>query len=242
MAAKKTNREILTSGDKNYARKKIKKHGVEEVTFDRSKRTEYLTGFHKRKMERKEVAVAKAKEMANTIRLQERKKLREDRKKDQDKEKKRFEDAMKDIAKARNGEFDSDSEMDKDSHSESEEEVTEGEESEKSSTINHVAEKVFENDDEDAEGVTTVTIESINLEEDSDAEEKAAKIEEYKKQAAKDKIVALNRAKQLAKNAKNSEKKVKVKKFRYLTKQERQSARNKDRLMKKEKKEKRKGE
>lgn len=37
-STKKTNRELLTQGDKAYAQKKAKKHGVEEVKFDRDAR------------------------------------------------------------------------------------------------------------------------------------------------------------------------------------------------------------
>lgn len=47
-------------------RRKLTKHLVEEVTFDRAAREEYLTGFHKRKVARtkhaQEVAEKKAKE------------------------------------------------------------------------------------------------------------------------------------------------------------------------------------
>lgn len=49
-------------------------HAIEEITFDPKARTEYLTGFHKRKQERKkraqEIAEKKAREMRIEMRRQ----------------------------------------------------------------------------------------------------------------------------------------------------------------------------
>ncbi|GMG21545.1 unnamed protein product [Ambrosiozyma monospora] len=76
--AGKPNREILTQG-KRYSTKKSKQHRVEEVTFDKEKRVEYLTGFHKRKLQRKARAQEFAAEQERLARLEERKKIREER-------------------------------------------------------------------------------------------------------------------------------------------------------------------
>ncbi|KAK9471190.1 nucleolar protein 12 [Dipodascopsis tothii] len=51
-----------------------------EITFDKKAREDYLTGFHKRNVERKEKAVAKAKEAERRDRLEQRRELRESRK------------------------------------------------------------------------------------------------------------------------------------------------------------------
>ncbi|KAM9918356.1 hypothetical protein OXX80_012988, partial [Metschnikowia pulcherrima] len=47
----RSNRDILTGGSK-YRNKQAKKYGVEEVVFDKNSRHDFLTGFHKRKVER----------------------------------------------------------------------------------------------------------------------------------------------------------------------------------------------
>lgn len=72
------NREILTGG-KRYKEKKLK-HRVQEVVFDADKRKDYLTGFHKRKLERKKKAQEYLEEEAKKQRLEERARIREERK------------------------------------------------------------------------------------------------------------------------------------------------------------------
>lgn len=81
MVFSRANRDILTGG-KRYAQKKAKKHGVEEVTFDKTSREEYLTGFHKRKLQRQKKAQEFNKEQARLAKIQERKILREERAKE----------------------------------------------------------------------------------------------------------------------------------------------------------------
>ncbi|KAK9477772.1 nucleolar protein 12-domain-containing protein [Lipomyces japonicus] len=53
---------------------------VREIVFDKDQREQYLTGFHKRNVERKEKAQERAKVKAREERLEERKILREQRK------------------------------------------------------------------------------------------------------------------------------------------------------------------
>ncbi|KAK5194846.1 hypothetical protein LTR92_004975 [Exophiala xenobiotica] len=55
---------------------------VEEITFDPAARQEYLTGFHKRKLQRAKHAQEAAEKRAKEERLVERRKLREQRKAD----------------------------------------------------------------------------------------------------------------------------------------------------------------
>ncbi|KAK4177629.1 putative ribosomal RNA-processing protein [Triangularia setosa] len=61
-------------------KKRKVQHAVEEVTFDRTARTEYLTGFHKRKLERKKYAQQIAEQKAREERIETRKQIREERK------------------------------------------------------------------------------------------------------------------------------------------------------------------
>ncbi|KAK3351239.1 nucleolar protein 12-domain-containing protein [Neurospora tetraspora] len=56
-------------------------HKVEEITFDKDARTEYLTGFHKRKQARIKAAKAQAEEEARLERIRLRKQIREERQK-----------------------------------------------------------------------------------------------------------------------------------------------------------------
>ncbi|KAJ1953428.1 hypothetical protein GGI12_006014 [Dipsacomyces acuminosporus] len=72
------NTALLTSGDKIYARKrKAKKEQVEEVSFDPKARRSFLTGFHKRKVQRRENAIAQIKAREREDRLELRKERRE---------------------------------------------------------------------------------------------------------------------------------------------------------------------
>lgn len=75
----KPNRELL-SGGKRYKESKKLKHRVNEVIFDKEKRKDYLTGFHKRKVERKKKAQEYLEEQAKKDRLEERARIREERK------------------------------------------------------------------------------------------------------------------------------------------------------------------
>lgn len=73
------NRELL-SGGKRYKEAKKFKSRVDEVVFDKEKRKDYLTGFHKRKLERKKKAHEFLEEQARKDRLEERARIREERK------------------------------------------------------------------------------------------------------------------------------------------------------------------
>ncbi|KAL2122315.1 hypothetical protein VTJ04DRAFT_2770 [Mycothermus thermophilus] len=55
-------------------------HAIEEITFDPKARTEYLTGFHKRKQERKKRAQEIAEKKAREMRIEMRRQIREERK------------------------------------------------------------------------------------------------------------------------------------------------------------------
>lgn len=72
------NRQILSRGQK-YKQKAARTHGATEVVFDKDSRLEYLTGFHKRKLERQKKAQEFAKEQERLARVEERRKQREQR-------------------------------------------------------------------------------------------------------------------------------------------------------------------
>ncbi|KAG1149875.1 hypothetical protein G6F37_001258 [Rhizopus arrhizus] len=74
------NTDILSAGSKVYAKKrKAKKETVEYIEFDPEKRTEFLTGFHKRKVERKNRTKEKYAALAKEEKLRSRKEAREER-------------------------------------------------------------------------------------------------------------------------------------------------------------------
>lgn len=75
------NAAILTAGSKAYAKKrKARKEQVEEVSFDPDARRTFLTGFHKRKVQRRERAIAQAKAKEREEHLEMRREKREQRK------------------------------------------------------------------------------------------------------------------------------------------------------------------
>lgn len=93
MAGVRSNRDILTGG-KRYAQKAAKKHRVEEVVFDKESRKEYLTGFHKRKLERQKKAQQYNKEQERLARIKERKEIRDERKLDMEKQLQKFNETV----------------------------------------------------------------------------------------------------------------------------------------------------
>ncbi|KAG0218369.1 nucleolar protein 12-domain-containing protein [Mortierella sp. GBAus27b] len=75
------NAQLLSSGSEVYAKKrKARKEQIAEVTFDVEARKEYLTGFHKRKVHRQNVARELAKKKEYEDKLAARKEAREARK------------------------------------------------------------------------------------------------------------------------------------------------------------------
>ncbi|ORZ21593.1 nucleolar protein 12 [Absidia repens] len=67
---KMKNTDILSAGSKVYEKKRrMKKETVEAIDFDFDKRQEFLTGFHKRKLERKQASRDKYKEKERQERI-----------------------------------------------------------------------------------------------------------------------------------------------------------------------------
>ncbi|RUS35484.1 hypothetical protein BC938DRAFT_482920 [Jimgerdemannia flammicorona] len=75
------NLQVLSAGGKVYARKRrAKKETVDKIEFDFDARKEFLTGFHKRKLERTAKARDLAKAREHQARLEARRESREERK------------------------------------------------------------------------------------------------------------------------------------------------------------------
>ncbi|KAI3391696.1 hypothetical protein diail_6941 [Diaporthe ilicicola] len=77
------------------SKKRKATHAVEEINFDNSARQEYLTGFHKRKVQRQKHAQEEAARRAREEKIEFRKQLREDRKKQVEEHVKNIEAIMK---------------------------------------------------------------------------------------------------------------------------------------------------
>lgn len=76
----RSNTDRLSHGKKIAAlKKKTRLNRAEECTFDPVARAEYLTGFHKRKVERRNIAAGKLKEESRTSKLAMRADLRRQR-------------------------------------------------------------------------------------------------------------------------------------------------------------------
>lgn len=79
----KSNTDRLSHGKQIAAYKKsLKAQRAEECIFDSTQRADFLTGFHKRKMERRHKAAAKNKEESRTSKLAMRADLREQRRRE----------------------------------------------------------------------------------------------------------------------------------------------------------------
>ncbi|OCH89014.1 hypothetical protein OBBRIDRAFT_44109 [Obba rivulosa] len=72
-----TNLAALTKSHKIIASKKrAKREQIKEIVFDDTARREFLTGFHKRKLQKKETAIQRAKEREKQERLEARREKR----------------------------------------------------------------------------------------------------------------------------------------------------------------------
>ncbi|KAI8331067.1 nucleolar protein 12-domain-containing protein [Chlamydoabsidia padenii] len=151
---KMKNTDILSAGSKVYEKKRrMKKETVESIDFDFDKRHEFLTGFHKRKLERKQVARDKYKEKER----QERIKFRAENKAERQRE---VETRMAEIAAALKGDR-----SDNDDDDEDETVFTDGEDNDDKDDTKKPKVKEFKS----AKSLTTVTvIEDLDLGEESD--------------------------------------------------------------------------
>lgn len=254
----RTNRDILTGG-KKYQQKQAKKYGVDEVVFDRESRQEYLTGFHKRKLERKKKAQEYHKEQERLAKISERKQLREERQRT-------FEEQLKQVKEADAFAIDSDKEEDQDEDNKKpnkelevpaenqddgvwtgfeEQNNEENESSDENEPIKGILlrKTVYKIDDPETLGdaivddETTVTVETLENPRDAflaqtslDAIAKANNVNLKELEKILEKLI--DRAKNYAVVCGVAKPKTKKKKFRYLTKSERQANNTKARLSK----------
>lgn len=215
----RSNRQILSSG-KVYKQKAGKKFGTDEVTFNKESRLEYLTGFHKRKLERQKKAKEFNTEQERKARVEERAKLREEKKKEMERQLKEFKESMKLVGDYR-GSDDEDDEVEEEADdwkgfSEDEKDIVEDSDGDSSEPIKPILRKhiqVYQDD-------TRVDIEPLEPNENF---EYLAKINNVKLDvSAKVLDESIERAKKYAKFLGVEDKaKSKKKKFRYLTKSER---------------------
>lgn len=85
----RTNRQIL-SGGKDYAAKRSKEFGVTDVEFNKDDRLQYLTGFHKRKLQRQKKAQEFHQEQERLAKIEQRREMREERKRQMEENLKQF--------------------------------------------------------------------------------------------------------------------------------------------------------
>ncbi|GME69823.1 transferase activity protein [[Candida] boidinii] len=243
----KPNREIL-SGGKKYHQKKSRSHQVDEVVFNKDDRVEYLTGFHKRKLQRKKKAQEYLAEQDRLNRLEERRQIREERQtqiqkrleeinktkndirvsdsSDDDEEDDDFNDTKKKNIKNSDDEGDSDESTEWTGFNDDEEEEEADEENDQGK--HGILKQIYRIDDEDASvtGKSVVTIESLDKD-DFDSNGVNNKIAELNHvDLSKSKEIldkSIERAKKYARlvGVDNKPKKIKKKKFRYLSKTER---------------------
>lgn len=205
-----------------YARKKQKSHGIEEIKYDPDARKEFLTGFHKRKVERREKAMERQKEMERQERIQERQRIRNERKEALEKDMTRFNQAMKEIAAATNG----DDDEEKKEEAESDFSDWEGLE-QKHAPKGALKQQKYTG--QDGEVTAVVTIEEMDTGNMLAPEESKQVLENSVKRAQ-------DYAKHVQQVEQKNQIKQKKKKFRYLTSSERKFHVSKERKRNKEKK------
>ncbi|KAF5208702.1 putative ribosomal RNA-processing protein [Clavispora lusitaniae] len=232
----RTNREILTGG-KKYQQKQAKKFGVDEVVFDKESRQEYLTGFHKRKLERKKKAQQYYKEQERLAKIAERKETREE-------QQRTFEEQLKQLKEAKDLSIGFEEEKDGSGASEEvendewtgfdDEKSNESETSEDDAPVKGILQKkqVYKIDDPESLGdavvddETTVTVETLEnphalslTQTTLEAVARANNVNLNKSEEILEK--SITRANKYAVVCGVAKPKAKKKKFRYLTKSER---------------------
>ncbi|KKA28812.1 hypothetical protein TD95_002830 [Thielaviopsis punctulata] len=207
--------------------KKKRKSTIEEIVFDRETRQEYLTGFHKRKLQRQKLAKEIAAKREKQEKLLFRKQLREDRQRQVEEHVRTVEAMLKEHQMA--GNIDSDDEANQE-WSGIEDSETEGKADEPELAA---GDEIVDIEEEyiDEDRFTTVKVESVTVTRDG-LSKPGAELEEAEEKRRRAKEAA-EEAKKNEKPKKQWPKKDKKNKFRYENKIERsmdrarQSARNK---------------
>ncbi|KAJ4389304.1 hypothetical protein N0V93_006770 [Gnomoniopsis smithogilvyi] len=201
--------------------KKRKVHAIEEISFDNSAREEYLTGFHKRKVQRQKHAQEEAAKRAREEKIEMRKQIREERRQEVEAHVKNIEAMLKESKVAGLG-----SEEEEDGATGDEEEWGGIEDAEEAAPVADLQPVDHEEEYIDEDLYTTVKIEAVSIDRDGlhnkaeledDAEDEAA-AEKRRKAEAEAK----------AKKPKKEHPTKKKKKFKYESKFDRQATNRKN--------------
>ncbi|KAI1404613.1 nucleolar protein 12-domain-containing protein [Hypoxylon fuscum] len=197
-------------------RKRKAQHSIEELKFDDDSRADYLTGFHKRKLQRIKNAQEQAAQRARQEKIEMRKQIRDDRKKEVEDHVQAVNAILKEAQEAGyvGGEATSEDENGEWGGFEDPPELE---------PVDHEEEYI------DEERYTTVTIESVNVSKDglsSSRPEEEDSSEENEETAAKDASKPPPGSKEKTRPPKKKQK------FRYETKSERQQTRRKQKVAK----------
>ncbi|KAF2962993.1 hypothetical protein GQX73_g10588 [Xylaria multiplex] len=141
-------------------KKRKRQHAIEEIKFDNDARAEYLTGFHKRKLQRAKHAQEQAAERARLEKIETRKQLREDRKREVEEHVQSVNEALKQAAQAGYIKGDDDDEEEEEEEGESSEDGAAEEWGGFRDAVDHEEEYV------DEDRYTTVTVESVSVSRD----------------------------------------------------------------------------
>ncbi|KAI0490725.1 nucleolar protein 12-domain-containing protein [Xylaria cf. heliscus] len=139
------------------SKKRKRQHTIEEIKFDNEARAEYLTGFHKRKLQRAKHAQEQAAERARQEKIETRKQIREDRKREVEEHVQSVSNALKQAAEAGYIDDDESGSSDRDT---AEEWAGFQDKPLQSDVIDHEEEYI------DEDRFTTVTVESVNVSKD----------------------------------------------------------------------------
>ncbi|KAI1391166.1 nucleolar protein 12-domain-containing protein [Hypoxylon trugodes] len=200
-------------------RRKVQ-HSLEEIKFDNDARSEYLTGFHKRKLQRAKNAQEQAVKRAREEKIEFRKQIREDRKREVEEHIQTVNAILKQAQEA--GYIG--------------EEKTSGDEVEEWGGFGDTpALEPVDHEEEyiDEERYTTVTVESVNVSKDGLS---SSKPEEEDASEGDEDTAAKEDPQSAGGNEKSRPPKKKKPKFRYETKTERQLNQRKQKVAKSRKK------
>ncbi|KAI7787753.1 rrna processing protein rrp17 [Diaporthe eres] len=211
------------------SKKRKATHTVEEINFDNSARQEYLTGFHKRKVQRQKHAQEEAAKRAREEKIEFRKQLREDKKKQVEEHVKSIEAIMKESRVAGLGSDQEDSETDGSDKAEDEwNGFDEAPQAPALEAVDHEEEYI----DEDL--YTTVKVEAVSVDRDGlhNKSELEAVDDDSGERSAADDTESKNAKGTTSNEGRKDHPKKKKKKFRYETKVVRQMTNRKNKARK----------
>jgi len=194
-------------------------HAVEEIKFDFDARSDYLTGFHKRKLQRVKTAQEEAAKRERQEKIEARKQVRDDRKREVEEHVSSIKSILREAERA--GNLDAEDATDSEDNGEEEVEGKDGWSGiEDPVTTN---DDIIDHEDEyiDEDRFTTVTVESVTVSKDGLAKPTAEDSDEENTKRSRE-AASARETKDKARPPKK-----KKPKFRYETKIERQIGRRK---------------